>query len=72
MSRNLTLFVVDQSGHANKENASDKMDKPINLNPVGNIESFGGSVNSAFSVEIVEVSIKLFTFVKSFLQVPVQ
>ena len=72
MSRNLTVFVVDQYGHANKENASDKMDKSINLNPVGNIESFGGSVNSTFSVEIVEVSIKLFTFVKSFLQVPVQ
>ena len=72
MSRNLTVFVVDQYGHASKENASAKMDKSINPNPVGNIESFGGSINSTFSVEIVEVSIKLFTFVKSFLQVPVQ
>ena len=46
MSRSLTVFAVDQYGHANKENASGKMDKSINLNPVGNIESFGSSINS--------------------------
>ena len=44
-----------QFGHANKENTSDRMDKSINLNPVSNIESFGSSINSTFSVDIVEL-----------------
>ena len=37
------------------------MNKSTNLNPVGNIESFGSSINSNFSVEIAEGSNKLFT-----------
>ena len=39
----------------------------INLNPMGNIESFGSLINSTLTVEIVKGSIKLFTFVKSLL-----
>ena len=49
---------------------TDKMDKLINLNPVGKIESFGSSINSTLSVHIVEDSIKLFTFVKRFSVIP--
>ena len=45
----------------------DMMNKSINLNPVGNFESFWSSINSIFSFEIVEGSDKLFTFVKSWL-----
>ena len=41
----------------------DRMNKSINLNPVGNIESFGSPINSIFSFEIVEGSDKLLTFV---------
>ena len=59
------VFVVGQFVQANKENTSDRMDKSTNLNPVGNIESFGSSINSTLSVEIVEGSKKLFAFVKS-------
>ena len=36
---------------------SDRMDKSINLNPVGNINSFGSSIYSTLSVEIIEGSI---------------
>ena len=41
------------------------MTKSINLNPVGNTEPFGRSLGLTLSAEIVEGSIKLFTFVKS-------
>ena len=54
MSRTSRVSVVEQFGHANKENTSDWMDKSINLNPVGNIESFRSSIEAAFSVEIVK------------------
>ena len=40
MSRSLGVFAVEQFGHVNKENTSDRMDKSKNLIPVGNIESF--------------------------------
>ena len=63
----LTSFAVEQFGHADKENISDRMDKSINLNPVGNINSFGSSIYSTLSVEIIEGSINLFTFVRSWL-----
>ena len=65
MSRSLRIFSVEQFGHVNKENTSDKKDKLIIVNPVGYIESFGSSVNSTLLVETVEVFNKLFTFVES-------
>ena len=58
------VFAVEQFGHANKENPSDMMDKSIHLNPVGNTDSFGGSINSTLSGEIVEGSNNLIAFVK--------
>ena len=61
MSRSLRVFVVEQFGHANKQNTSDRIDKSINLNPVGNIYFFGSSINSTLSFEIVEGSINSFT-----------
>ena len=64
MSRSLRVFVVEQFGHANKESTSDEMDKSLNLNHVGNIESFGSSLTQS-PAEIVEGSITLSTFVKS-------
>lgn len=65
MARSLRVFAVDQFRHANKENTSDRMNKPINLNPVSNTESLASSINSILSVEIVKGSRKLFTFVRS-------
>ena len=61
----LTSFAVEQFGHTVKESISDRMDKSINLNPVGNINSFGSSIYSTLPVEIIEGSINLFTFVRS-------
>ena len=60
-------FAVEKFGHTNKENTSSRMDKSINLNPVGNTESFGSPMNSALSSEIVKSSNTLFTFVKTWL-----
>ena len=67
MSRSLRVFVVEQLWHANRENTSGRMNKSINLNHLGNIESFGSWINSTLSVEVVEGSINLFTFVRSWL-----
>lgn len=53
MPRRLGVFVVEQFGYASKENTSDRTDKLSNLKPVGNIESFGSSINSSLLVEIV-------------------
>ena len=50
MSRSVLVFVAEQFGHTNKENTSDRMDKSINLNPTGNVEFFGISVDSTLSV----------------------
>ena len=57
--------IVEQFGHNNKESTSDRMDKSITLDPVGNIQFFASLFNSTLSAEIVEGSIKLFTSVKS-------
>ena len=61
------VFVVEQFGGANKENTSYRMDKSINMNLVGNTESFGSSINSTLSIKILEGSNKMFPFVKSWL-----
>ena len=41
LSRSLRVFVAEQFGHTNKGNTSKRIDKSTNLNPAGNIDSFG-------------------------------
>ena len=41
---NLASLFFLQFGHVNKENTLDRMDESTNLNPVGNIESFGSQL----------------------------
>ena len=55
MSRSLRVFVVEQFGHANKESTSDEMDKSLNLNHVGNIESFGSSLTQFHQLRLSKV-----------------
>ena len=65
MTGSLKVFVVGQFRHVNKENISDRINKSIGLNSIGNIKAFESSINSTLSVETVEGSINLFTFVRS-------
>ena len=48
------MFQVEQFGHADKEKASDRVNKSLNPNPVGNVESCESSIDSTLSVEIAE------------------
>ena len=66
-SCNLQSICCRAIWRANKENTSDRMDKSINMNLVGNTESFGSSINSTLSIKILEGSNKVFPFVKSWL-----
>ena len=66
-SCNLQSICCRAIWRANKENTSDRMDKSINMNLVGNTESFGSSINSTLSIKILEGSNKMFPFVKSWL-----
>lgn len=48
------MFQVEQFGQADKEKASDSVNKSLNPNPVGNVESCESSIDSTLSVEIAE------------------
>lgn len=52
MARSLRVFAVDQFRHANKENTSDRMNKPINLISVSNTESLAISITQFYQLRL--------------------